>query len=345
MRFGFFDQLPCARGHSERQRYRDILGQIELGDRVGFDAVWLGELHFSRGFSILADPLMILAAAAQRTSRIRLGTAVTLLPLHNPVKIAEEAAIVDILSDGRLELGVGRGTAPQHYAGYGIPQEESRARFDEALDFILAAWGDERFSFAGRYFRAQDLSVVPRPLQSPHPPVRIAANSPDTFPMAARRRFPIFATPLINPPDKLKEGLAVYRGGLPAGSPGDAALAFPVHVAASRAAARRECEAGLLRFLREAGERLRPLGQGDIKSFEAFRAVVARIERVTYDDMDREMGVFGDPDFCVARIRELQSEYGFDEFIGYFNQGGLMDHELVKRSMTLFATEVMPHCR
>ena len=104
MRFGFFDQLPCPPGYSEHQRYQDILAQIELGDAVGFDTVWLGELHFSRGFSILADPLMVLAAAGQRTSRIRLGTAVTLLPMHNPVKIAEEAAIADILSNGRLEL-------------------------------------------------------------------------------------------------------------------------------------------------------------------------------------------------------------------------------------------------
>src|SRR5438105_14828777 len=139
MRFGFFDQLPCAAGFSEQQRYKDILAQIELGDELGFDTAWLGELHFSRAFSILADPLMVLAAAAQRTTRIRLGTAVMLLPLHNPVKIAEEAATADILSDGRLELGVGRGTAPIHYSGYDIPQQESRARFDEALDFIQAA--------------------------------------------------------------------------------------------------------------------------------------------------------------------------------------------------------------
>ena len=85
MRFGFFDQLPCAGAHSERRRYADLLAQIELGDELSFDTVWLGELHFSRAFSILADPLMVLAAAAQRTTRIRLGTAVTLLPLHNPV--------------------------------------------------------------------------------------------------------------------------------------------------------------------------------------------------------------------------------------------------------------------
>ena len=342
MRFGFFDQLPCASGFTEAQRYRDILAQIDLGDELGFDTVWLGELHFSRAFSILASPLMVLAAAAQRTSRIRLGTAVTLLPMHNPVKIAEDAATADILSNGRLELGVGRGTAPLHYAGYGIPQEQSRERFDEALDFIVGAWTNERFSYEGKYFRADELTVIPRPVQRPHPPVRIAANSPDTFPFAAQRRFPIFATPLINPPDKLKEGLEVYRGTLPAG---DTALAFPVHVTTSRAQARRDTEAGLMRFLREAAERLAPLGQADIKSFEAFRQVLARIERVTYEDMDREMGVFGDPDYCVDRVQTLKREYGMDEFICYFNQGGVMDHALVRDSMTRFAKEVMPHCR
>src|SRR5438552_2896690 len=199
MRFGFFDQLPCAPGHSERQRYQDILAQIELGDHVGFDTVWLGELHFSRAFSILADPLMVLAAAAQRAPRIRLGTAVTLLPLHNPVKIAEEAAIADILSNGRLELGVGRGTAPLHYEGYSIAMEESRERFEEALDFILGAWRSESFSFDGKYFRADELKLTPRPVQTPYPPLRIAANSPDTFPFAARRGSPIFAQPLLKP--------------------------------------------------------------------------------------------------------------------------------------------------
>jgi alkanesulfonate monooxygenase SsuD/methylene tetrahydromethanopterin reductase-like flavin-dependent oxidoreductase (luciferase family) len=175
--------------------------------------------------------------------------------------------------------------------------------------------------------------------------VRIAANSPDTFPFAGRRKLPIFATPLINPPDKLKEGLAVYRDTLPAGTRGDTALAFPVHVAASRAQAREDCEAGLLRFLREAAERLRPLGQTDIKSFEAFRQVLARIERVKYEDFDREMGVFGDPDYCVERVRDLQRKYGMDEFICYFNQGGIMDHAMVKQTMTSFARDVMAHCR
>jgi len=344
MRFGFFDQLPCAAGFTEHQRYKDILAQIELGDALGFDTVWLGEIHFIRPFSILADPLMVLAAAAQRTRRIRLGTAVTLLPLHNPVKIAEEAAICDILSDGRLELGVGRGIN-RHYAHYGIPPEESRGRFEEALDFILRAWTNESFSYDGKYFRARELSLVPRPLQQPHPPVRIAANSPDTFPLAAQRRLPIFASPLINPPDKLRAGLKVYRNDLPAGHAADTAIAFPVHVAGSRDEARAQCEPGLMNFLRVATAAALPAVPQDDTSFEAFRQVRQRMASVTYADMDREMGVFGDPAYCIERIKELQAEYGFDEFIAYFNQGGLMPHELVRQAMTNFAEQVMPDLR
>jgi alkanesulfonate monooxygenase SsuD/methylene tetrahydromethanopterin reductase-like flavin-dependent oxidoreductase (luciferase family) len=132
---------------------------------------------------------------------------------------------------------------------------------------------------------------------------------------------------------------------LPVGTVDDTALAFPVHVAGSRTQARAECEPGLLRFLRVATEAALPPVQGDLKSFEAFRQVRARMERVTFPDMDREMGVFGDPEYCIARVRELQAEYGFDEFICYFNQGGLMDPALVKKSMRLFAEKVMPHFR
>jgi alkanesulfonate monooxygenase SsuD/methylene tetrahydromethanopterin reductase-like flavin-dependent oxidoreductase (luciferase family) len=175
--------------------------------------------------------------------------------------------------------------------------------------------------------------------------VRVAANSPETFPFAARRGLPIFAAPLINPPERLKAGLKAYRENLPGDAKGDTALAFSVHVTASRAQARQDTETGLLRFLREAAERLRPVGQSDVRSFEAFRQVLARIERVRYEDVESEMAVFGDPDFCVERVRALKREYGMDEFICYFNQGGIMDHAMVRQSMTLFAKEVMPHCR
>ncbi len=153
------------------------------------------------------------------------------------------------------------------------------------------------FRSTAHIFMPATLTLVPRPLQKPHPPVRIAANSPDTFPFAAGRRLPIFASPLINPPDKLKAGLSVYRQGLPADHPRDTALAFPFHVATSREMARAQCEPGLVRFLRVATEAALPATQLDDKSFEAFRQVRARMASVTYADIDRDMGVFGDPDY------------------------------------------------
>jgi alkanesulfonate monooxygenase SsuD/methylene tetrahydromethanopterin reductase-like flavin-dependent oxidoreductase (luciferase family) len=134
----------------------------------------------------------------------------------------------------------------------------------------------------------------------------------------------------------------VYRQGLPAGHHGDLALAFPIHIAASREAAREQCEPGLMRFLRVATEAALPAAQ-EPGSFEAFRQVRERMSRVTFADMDREIGVFGDPAYRIERIRALQEEYGFDEFIGYFNQGGLMDPALVRATMRVFAEEVAPN--
>jgi alkanesulfonate monooxygenase SsuD/methylene tetrahydromethanopterin reductase-like flavin-dependent oxidoreductase (luciferase family) len=157
MKFGFFFQLPCAPWQSERERYRDTLAQIEYGDRLGFDTAWLAELHFSPAFSVMSAPLIVAAAAAQRTQRIRLGMAVSLLPLSDPVRSAEEAATVDILSDGRLVFGVGRGTNALHYGGFNIPMSESRDRFSEALDIITQAWTAERVTYEGKYYRVKDV--------------------------------------------------------------------------------------------------------------------------------------------------------------------------------------------
>ena len=345
MRFGFFDQVPRADWQSESQRYQDILAQIELGDQLGFHTAWLGELHFIPSISCLASPLMILAAAAQRTQRIRLGTAVTLLPLHNPVKMAEDAATLDVLSGGRLEFGVGRGAAPIYFSGYNVPQEETRQRFEESLEVILRAWTSERLSHQGKYWHIEDLLLTPKPVQKPHPPIRVAANSPETFAIAGREGFPIFASPLINPPDKLQEYLTVHRESLKPGAKQDIALAFPVHVSASRAQARQECEESLMSFFKAAGELVKPLANAPVKSYERYQQLRDRITQTTFESIDREIGVFGDPDYCVERVQTLRQKFPMEEFICYFNRGGLIDHATVRRSMELFAREVMPHCQ
>jgi alkanesulfonate monooxygenase SsuD/methylene tetrahydromethanopterin reductase-like flavin-dependent oxidoreductase (luciferase family) len=345
MRFGFMDHLPCAEWQSEGQRYQDILTQIELGDELGFDTAWLAEIHFFPNISRIASPLTVLAAAAQRTQRIRLGTAVTLLPLHSPLKIAEDAATVDILSGGRLELGVGRGAAPSMFAPYNVPIEESRERFEEALEVIRQTWTSDRLSYHGKYLHVQDLQVFPRPVQRPHPPLRIAANSPETYTIAGRMGLPIFATPLIaGSMDKLREYIGTHRETLPTGMKQDVAVAFPVHTAPSRTQARKECEASLRHFFSFLEQR-RPDIQALPESYQAFQRAVDRLQNISYEEVENLGGVFGDPEYCAERVQALQREFKMNEFICYFNQGGLIDHAAVKRSMELFAREVIPRCQ
>lgn len=213
--------------------------------------------------------------------RIRLGTAVTLLPLHNPLKIAEEAATVDILSGGQLELGVGRGAAPTMFAAYNVPVEESRERFEESLTVICQAWTNERLTFKGKWLQVQDLQVSPRPVQKPHPPLRIAANSPETYTIAGRLGLPIFATPLIaGSMEKLRQYIAAHRESLPAGVKQDVAVAFTVHAAPSRAQARRECETSLRHFFSFLEQR-RPDIQALPESYQSLQRAIDLLAKIT----------------------------------------------------------------
>src|SRR5438552_5036292 len=181
MRFGLFYQASEAVGQTHADRYAEMLELIALGDTLGFDVAWLAEIHFGGAFSLISTPLMVVPAIAQRTRRIRIGTAVVLLPLHHPLSCAEQAATADLLSGGRLEFGVGRGSIPTQFHGFGVPVAENRARFDEALEIIRRAWTQERFSFRGRFYQVEDVAVVPRPLQRPHPPIRVAVHTAESF--------------------------------------------------------------------------------------------------------------------------------------------------------------------
>src|SRR3954462_10117017 len=192
MKFGLFYQLPCSPEQNEGARYDETIEQIVYAEELGFDAAWLAELHFFRSFSIMPAPLILAAAIAQRTKRIRLGTAVTLLPLQHPLRTAEEAAVVDILSQGRLEFGVGRGSIALHFEGFDVPRDESRERFEEALTIIERAWTHEICAFDGKYFQVPATTVVPKPVQKPHPPLRIAANSIETAEFAGEHGYPVF---------------------------------------------------------------------------------------------------------------------------------------------------------
>src|SRR6267378_2384530 len=145
MEIGLFTEFQCPPGMDEAQAFDESLAQVTAAEELGFDAVWLAEIHFQKGRSVLSSPLVI----ATRTRRMRIGIAVQILPLAHPLHLAEDVATLDHLSKGRLDFGVGRSGLPEHYARFNIPYSESRERFQETLDILLKAWTEERFSYEG----------------------------------------------------------------------------------------------------------------------------------------------------------------------------------------------------
>ena len=205
MKFDIFYQLPEAANQVTTDRYRELIAEAAEADRLGFNTVWLAEVHFAPRFSVMPTPLLLLAAIAERTANIRLGMAVNLMPLHHPIRLAEEIATLDVLSGGRVEFGAGRGAFPLNYRGYGVDMADSRALFQDGLETLKAAWTDNL---------PDGIKVVPRPIQRPFPPIRLAANSADTFTFAGANRYPIFAGGPVNPIPVLAERLKIYDDAL-----------------------------------------------------------------------------------------------------------------------------------
>ncbi len=350
MQFGLFYQLPCADSQAETVRYRETMEQITLADQLGFDCAWLAELHFFKPFSIMPSPLIVAAALAQHTQRIRLGIAVNLLPLYPPLRCAEDGATVDILSGGRLDFGVGRGAIPLHFSGFRIPREESRGRFEEALEIIRRAWTQERFSFKGRYYQVPEISVVPKPIQKPHPPIRIAANSPQTAAFAGREGYPIFVASVTNPLPKMREQVALYKqaraeGGHPF-SARDLALLFVVFMGDGKKQAYRELEGSLTHYFRTVGRMVR-LGERprEDDSYKYMRETQRRIEAFTPEEVERHVAILGSPGECLDKIYDLHQELGLGQLICWLNPGGLIPHRRVLALMERLATVVMPVLR
>jgi alkanesulfonate monooxygenase SsuD/methylene tetrahydromethanopterin reductase-like flavin-dependent oxidoreductase (luciferase family) len=274
---------------------------------------------------------------------------VVLLPLQHPLRVAEDAATVDILSQGRLEVGVGRGAIAIHFQGFNVPVEESRERFEEALTIIERAWTQETCAFAGTYWQVPETAVVPKPLQTPHPPLRIAANSPETAAFAGAHGYPVFVASVINPFPKLPEQIDIYRRAFQAaghtGKQADVAAMFPVYVADSAAHIRREIEASVMYYFRTVTEQLR-LGERDLSpSYGYLREVRRRMEAMTWEEAEATMALYGSPEQCAQKLRDAHRRCGMDQVICWFNPGGMVPHRQVLASMQRFAEEVMPAVR
>jgi alkanesulfonate monooxygenase SsuD/methylene tetrahydromethanopterin reductase-like flavin-dependent oxidoreductase (luciferase family) len=348
-RFGLFFQAPERAGESHAARFAEMLELATLADTLGFDVAWLAEIHFGAAFSLLSSPLMAVPAIAQRTKRIRVGTAVTLLPLHQPLACAEQAATADILSGGRLEFGVGRGSIPSQFHGFRVSLAENRARFGEALDIIRLAWTRDRVSYDGRFYKVDNLAVVPKPLQRPHPPIRVAVHTPESFAHIAGLGVPIYSGTTTTPLPLLRECMATYRERLAAAGhawgPEQMALMQPVHVGTTSAAARDAMRPGVLQYYRNLETIFASLPDSYGEHLPRLQHIRETIADLPYEKFCREQAVFGDAAEVVDRLQAARAEFGLSQIICWFDQGSTLPRAEVERVMRAFAEQVMPKLR
>jgi alkanesulfonate monooxygenase SsuD/methylene tetrahydromethanopterin reductase-like flavin-dependent oxidoreductase (luciferase family) len=357
---GLVMECDYREGRTEEEAFAEALAVADLAEGSGIDGVWLAERHFAGpgrptdpmggGIpSIASVPLVLAAAIAGRTRRLRVATGVSVLPLLHPVRTAEEAATVDQVSQGRLDFGVGRSGFPRAYAGYGIPYAESRERFQESIEIILKAWTQERFSHEGKYFTCHDLSVVPRPYQKPHPPIWVAATTQDTFPMVGRMGFSLVTGLRGFDVPQIARQIAEYRAARQdAGhaGPGNIFLRIPVYVAETADRARSEPDESTVRSYRRLAENFRAsVGESGTTAGEDRAERATGLSQVTYDELLRDRLAYGTPDMVIERLAALRDELGLSGVVIEPNVGGRVPLPQVLHSIRLFADEVAPRLR
>ena len=335
MEFGIFYQLPCAEDQSPAARYADTISQAQLADDLGFDTVWLAEVHFNPRFSVLPAPLLLGSAIAQTTKKLKIATAVNLMPLHHPVRLAEEFATLDVISQGRAILGTGRGAMLQQYAGYGVEVGEGRERFLEGLDLVVKAWTSEELNYEGKYYQVSGIRVVPKPYQKPHPPVYIASNSVDTFPMVGELGQNILVAPIVVTLDGAKSGLKEYRKNLVehGHDPGTRKVNVNVLVHVTKdegGSSTQGYETSLRNYL-------------SILQGNRSRVISGRTRDLSYEHVSTELSAIGSPERVIDKLEFIIELLGADEIMCWFAVGGLLPNDDVHSSMRLFAEEVIPH--
>jgi alkanesulfonate monooxygenase SsuD/methylene tetrahydromethanopterin reductase-like flavin-dependent oxidoreductase (luciferase family) len=347
--FGIFHEFSCRPGQSQAETFAEGFELVAAAETWGLDAVWLAELHFNPERSVLSSPLTLASAIAASTTRIKVGTAVQVLPLADPLRLAEETATVDQISRGRFIFGVGRSGFARAYDAYGIPYAESTERFAEALAIIEAAWTNPSFSYEGRFHRYQNVSVVPRPYQQPHPPVRIAANSAETFTAAGAQGYPIFVAVRLGTLTELAPNIAAYRAAYrAAGHPGDGEvfLRVPIYLAEREAEAIAEPETSIMRFYQGLGAQLEASAAGPgARAGERREERGQRLQSTSYADVRRDKIIVGTPPTVADRLEELRRELGLNGILAELNCGGGITAAQVERSLKLLCGQVLPRFR
>jgi alkanesulfonate monooxygenase SsuD/methylene tetrahydromethanopterin reductase-like flavin-dependent oxidoreductase (luciferase family) len=343
MKFALFTHVPWPEEIEPTQIFRETSEQVEYGEALGFYSAWIAEHHFSR-YSMGSSSLVLASHIAARTQTIRLGTAVLLPTLHNPIRLAEDTATMDAVSGGRLDVGFGRGADSYEYGGFNVDHAESQIRFQESIWIIQGLWTTPEFSFDGQYFQLNKLNLVPPPVQQPHPPIYLAAsNTLETLKFAVSTGHPLCIAVVQDTAQSLDLCQRFVTMSKEAGFnvPMSAIPFFRYfYVAETEEQARKDTEAHLnwildimqwRRFFKEGSEV--PYRMVDWRKARTQATVGA-------DYIYSNRAFIGTPEQCAAKIKGLQAQ-GIEYFGCNFAMGGI-PQDKVLRSMALFAKEVMP---
>ncbi len=346
MKFGLFYLFSDFGDIPQDQLFDEVMAEIEHGEALGFDSVWLPEHHFAI-YGMLGNPLLLAAAVAQRTTKMKIGTAVVILPFQHPLRVAEDAAMVDALSGGRLLLGVGRGYQPPEFHGFDVPQGESSAMFEESFEILKRALSGENFAYDGDFWKFKEpIEIYPKLLQKPHPPFYMASVSRRSLDVAARHNMALLRAPQFSNLESVAEAFNDYTGMLRGYGHDPKALDQPVsirvYVAPTDEEAKGETEHALW-FYRLLGT-LVPGAKGREevpKGYEKYPMDPDALANLTLEDVWERGTAFGSPERVTEILKGYMHTLGVDNFIIQMRIGGL-EHAKVMRSMDLFASEVMP---
>ena len=345
MEIGIFLEFPVREGGTDKEAFDDSLVLISEAEKLGVDSLWLAEYHFNAG-RVLSSPITILGNLAARTERIRLGTAVILLPLANPVRVAEEIATLDLVSGGRVEFGIGRGTFPNVHEGFNSPFAESRGRFEESLEIIIKAWTNETFSFDGEHYHLKDLTVTPKPLQQPHPPIRVGVTSAESFAVTGRMGHDILINPsrvftLSGLKPQIEEYHQAWRDAGHKGK-GKVGLRVPVYLSDDAQKAHDEPMESALFSMGRLSDRVASYAEyGGTTGNWGQEAEV--VKKMTYDDWFRDKVAYGTPEAVTEKLQALSEELGLDQIMFEVNFGNKLPLENQVNTLRLMMEKVTPN--
>lgn len=336
------------KGASPALRLEQFLAQAELADQLGFHTYWVAEIHCQPEFSLLSAPYVVLGAAAQRTQRLRLGVAVNTLPVHHPVQLAEQAAMLDLLSAGRMEFACGGGHPHSRaYECFGADHATTHEVMAEAMTVIRKAWSEDKLVHDGKFFQIPEVIVNPKPVQNPLPPFWLATSSIDGVEVGARLGVNLFLPIHTRTPDQVFEFADTYWAGLKKhghdSTTKELGLLVPMHVARTVAEAKARSQQGVMSYFKTILDMRLDytdwLNQRGIELPSRLRTAAGAM--VGFETVCEKHAVIGDSQFAIEKIKELANKTGATQLLAWFNIG-TVEHAAVKESMQQFAEEVMP---